>query len=52
MADHGSSVFTGPETPEELLADKQRMWNGFTAATVWAIILSAATLILMAVFLL
>ncbi len=52
MADHGSSIYTGPETPEELLADRQRMWNGFTNATVASIILSAVTLILMAVFLL
>jgi len=52
MADHGNSIYTGPETPEELLADRQRMWNGFTNATVAAIILSALTLILMGVFLL
>jgi hypothetical protein len=51
MADHGSSTFTGPETPEELLADRQRMWNGFTAATTISIVLSAVTLILMAIFL-
>jgi hypothetical protein len=51
MAEHGSSTFTGPETPEELLADRQRMWNGFTNATVAAIVLSALTLILTAVFL-
>jgi hypothetical protein len=52
MASHGSDVFTGPETPEELLADRQRMWAGFTNATTGAVILSAITLILMAVFLL
>jgi len=52
MADHGSSIFTGPETPEELLADRQRMWNGFTTATTVSIVLSAVTLILMGIFLL
>jgi len=52
MADHSSTVFTGPETPEELLADRQRMWNGFTNATVGAVILSVAILVLMGVFLL
>ncbi len=52
MANHGSSTFTGPETPEELLADRQRMWNGFTVATTIATVLSVVTLILMGVFLL
>lgn len=52
MADHGSNIYTGPETPEELLADRQRMWNGFTTATTVSIVLSAVTLILMGVFLL
>ncbi|MGE0415535.1 MAG: hypothetical protein AB7O80_01910 [Acetobacteraceae bacterium] len=51
MADHGSSTFTGPETPEEFLAERQRLWNGFTHATTAAVVLSALTLILMAVFL-
>lgn len=52
MADHGSTTFTGPETPEELLADRQRMWNGFTVATTITTVLSCVTLILMGVFLL
>ena len=52
MADHGSTTFTGPETPEQLLADRQRMWNGVTTATTVAVILAAATLILMGIFLL
>ncbi len=52
MADHSSTIFTGPETPEELLADRQQMWNGVTNATVAAIILAAVTLILMGIFLL
>lgn len=51
MADHGSSIYTGPETPEEFLEDRQRMWNGFTGATVASIIISAVTLILMGIFL-
>lgn len=51
MADHGSSIFTGPETPEELLADRQRMWNGFTMATTISIVLSVVTLVLMGIFL-
>ena len=52
MAEHTSSNFTEPETPEALLADRQRFWNGFTQATVVSVVVSALTLILMAVFLL
>lgn len=51
MADHGSGVYTGPQTPEELLADRRKMWNGFTMATAVSVVLSALTLILMGIFL-
>ena len=36
MADHGTARFTGPETQEAFLADRQRFWAGFTTTTVWA----------------
>jgi hypothetical protein len=52
MADHSSTVFTGPDTSEALLADRQRFWNGFTTSIVVSIIASVVVLIGMAVFLL
>jgi hypothetical protein len=51
MADHGGGVFTGPQTPEELLADRRRMWGGFTMATTITVVFCALTLILMGIFL-
>jgi hypothetical protein len=51
MADHGSSTFTGPDSPEALLADRQRFWGGFTTSIVLSVAVSAVTLILMAIFL-
>lgn len=50
MAEH-STTFNGPETPEALLADRQRVWQGFTTATTWGVIVMVVLLILMAVFL-
>ncbi len=47
-----SSVFTGPTSEEALLAERQRFWNGFTSATMGAVIAVALLLILMAIFLL
>jgi hypothetical protein len=47
-----SSVFTGPETPEALLAQRQKFWHGFTNATMGVAIFVALLLIAMAVFLL
>jgi hypothetical protein len=52
MAAHGNTTFTGPETPEALLAERQKFWNGFTCATTVSIVATAAILIAMAVFLL
>jgi hypothetical protein len=50
MAEHSTS-FHGPETPEQFLADRQRMWDGFTGATVGSIIFMIVLLVGMAVFL-
>ncbi len=47
-----STQFTGPTTPEDFLADRQRMWSGFTGATLAGIIFMVVLLIAMAVFLL
>ncbi len=44
--------FRGPETPEALLADRQRTWGAFTGATMGAVIFTVLVLIGMAVFLL
>ncbi len=43
---------TGPVTEDALLADRQRFWNGFTTATLGAVVSIAILLILMAIFLL
>jgi hypothetical protein len=51
MAEH-SSIFSGPETPEALLADRQRTWSAFTGATTGGIIFMVLLLIAMGVFLL
>ncbi len=52
MASHGTSRYTGPETIEALTADREKMWAGFTSATVGVVIFVIALLIGMAVFLL
>jgi hypothetical protein len=53
MADHSSNpVFTGPDSAEALLADRQRFWNGFTTSIVVSVIASVVILVGMAVFLL
>jgi hypothetical protein len=52
MASHGNTRYTGPETIEALIADRERMWHGFTSATTGVIIVTAVVLIGMAVFLL
>lgn len=51
MAEH-STTFNGPETPEALLADRERTWGAFTGATVGSVIFMVVLLVLMAVFLL
>jgi len=51
MADHSSSSFSGPETPEAFLADRQRFWQGFTSATLGAIIFMVLLLVGMGIFL-
>jgi hypothetical protein len=52
MADQTPSRFTGPDTLEALIADRQKMWGGFTSATLGAVAFVVVLLILMAVFLL
>jgi hypothetical protein len=50
---HGTNQpYTGPTTPEAYLADRQRMWSGFTGATTGGVIFVVLLLIAMAVFLL
>ena len=51
MADNNTS-FDGPDTPEAFLADRQRMWGGFTNATLYATIAMIALLAGMGLFLL
>jgi hypothetical protein len=51
MAEH-STIFSGPETEEALLADRQRVWGAFTSATTGGIIFMVLLLIAMGVFLL
>jgi hypothetical protein len=51
MADHGNSVFSGPETQEAFLADRQRFWEGFGRFTLGMVIFLVLLLIAMAVFL-
>jgi hypothetical protein len=52
MASQGTARYTGPETIEALTADREKMWHGFTTATIGGIIFMAVLLIAMAVFLL
>ena len=47
-----TTTFQGPETPDALVADRQRFWNGFTNFTLGAVIFMVVLLIGMAVFLL
>jgi hypothetical protein len=50
---HGASTqYTGPTTPEAYFADRERMWSGFTHATLAGVIFVTLLLIAMAVFLL
>jgi hypothetical protein len=49
---HAPARYTGPETIEALTQDREKMWEGFTSATVGVVIFLAVLLIGMAVFLL
>jgi hypothetical protein len=51
MAEH-HAVFTGPDTQEAFLADREKFLHGFTRFTLGAVILVALVLVGMAVFLL
>ncbi|HEY4044404.1 MAG TPA: hypothetical protein VGM32_21520 [Rhodopila sp.] len=52
MSSHGTSRYTGPDTIEALTADRQRMWHGFTNATVGVVVFMVVLLVGMAIFLL
>jgi hypothetical protein len=52
MASQGNTRFTGPDSMEALIEDRQKMWNGFTGATVGVVIFMIVLLTGMAVFLL
>ncbi len=45
------TLFRGPETEDEFLADRQRFWLAFTRFTVWIVGAIVLALILMTVFL-
>ena len=40
----------GPATPEAFVADRQRMWSGFTQLVFYGVIALVVLLILMALF--
>ena len=50
MAQH-STVFTGPDTQEAFLADRERFLHGFTKFTFGSVVFVVLLLIGMAVFL-
>jgi len=52
MASHGTARYTGPETVEDLTADREKLWASFTSATTGAVIFMIVLLVGMAVFLL
>jgi hypothetical protein len=51
MSEH-STTFTGPDTQEAFLADRERFLHGFTRFTLGAVIFLVLVLVGMAVFLL
>ena len=50
MAEEDDRTFTGPDTQEALLADRQRFFNGFTTFTLVSTIAIAVILALMGLF--
>jgi hypothetical protein len=52
MASHEPAPYTGPDSIEALIEDRQKMWAGFTSLTTGAIIFMIVLLVGMAVFLL
>jgi hypothetical protein len=52
MSGHGIDPNAGPETIEDLIADREKTWTGFTSAATGVIIFMIVFLIGMAVFLL
>lgn len=51
MAEHGSTVFRGPNTQEAFYADKLRFWSGVNKATIGTVIFLILLLTWMVVFL-
>ena len=47
-----NTIFTGPETPEAFLADRQRAFAGFVQFTIISSVFLVVLLVLMAIFLL
>jgi hypothetical protein len=52
MAENTSARFSGADTVEALTADREKMWHGFTSATLGLVIFMIVLLVLMAFFLL
>jgi hypothetical protein len=52
MASHGTARYTGPETIEDLTADREAMWHSFTGAATGTVIFMIVLLVGMAFFLL
>jgi hypothetical protein len=52
MASQGNTRYSGPDSMEALIADREKTWSGFTTATTGVVVFMAVLLIGMAVFLL
>lgn len=52
MANQTIAHAEGSESLDALTQERMRMWNGFTSATMWALIFVILVLVGMAVFLL
>lgn len=51
MAEHQTTYEFVEVKSEDILRDREEGWIGFTRFATWSVILTAATLILMAIFL-
>ena len=52
MADQTMTRSSGPDSLDALVADRMKMWKGFTNATAGAVVFMVVLLVLMAIFLL
>lgn len=52
MASHEPARYTGPDSLDALIEDRQKMWSAFTSATTGLIIFMIVLLVGMALFLL